>query len=423
MAEKVLQNSVESFIKARHAEKTEQVQRLLEKVREERELALSLSEVFHAPALTSSTSSFATITPFDETPAGLERFEHADIEAKLVQLAPDIRVGEDVNLEIQVINVGKEPVFLTRVENVLPTGFRVVGKSDAYSVDGTSLVLRGKRLDPLKTDELKIVFKAFKVGEFEVNPRIICVDEVGRQLLCEPEPKVFHVGEAVLSGRVSTGYEDLDNLLLGGIPANYAVALTSPSVDERELLVKRFLEVGTKKGEVTFYITADACNGRALAEEFHSSFYLFVCNPRAEMTVKNLANVFTLKGVESLTDMDIALIKSFRMLNPSQSGPKRICIEIVSDVLLQHHAVITRKWLSGLLADLRSKGFTTLAVVNPHMHPPEEVQAILGLFEGEIRISEKETETGIEKILRIRKLYNQRYLENELPLTRESLES
>jgi hypothetical protein len=111
------------------------------------------------------------------------------------------------------------------------------------------------------------------------------------------------------------------------------------------------------------------------------------------------------------------------MLNPSQSGPRRICIDIVSDVLLQHHAVITRKWLSGLLPDLRSKGFTTLAVINPHMHPPEEVQAILGLFEGEIRISEKETEKGIEKVLRIRKLYNQRYLENELPLTRESLES
>jgi hypothetical protein len=57
------------------------------------------------------------------------------------------------------------------------------------------------------------------------------------------------------------------------------------------------------------------------------------------------------------------------------------------------------------------------------MHPPEEVQAILGLFEGEIRVSERETEKGVEKILRIRKLYNQRYLENELTLTREKLES
>ncbi len=94
----------------------------------------------------------------------------------------------------------------------------------------------------------------------------------------------------------------------------------------------------------------------------------------------------------------------------------------MSDVLLQHHSVITRKWLGRLLPDLKSKGFTTLAVINPDMHPTEEVQAILGLFEGEIKISEKETARGLEKVLRVRKLYNQRYLENELTLTKERLE-
>jgi KaiC/GvpD/RAD55 family RecA-like ATPase len=283
--------------------------------------------------------------------------------------------------------------------------------------------LKGKRLDPLKIDEIKIVLRSFRMGTIEVNPRIICVDETGHQMAYEPEAKAFKVSEAFLSGRVTTGYKDLDNLLLGGIPENYAVVMTSPSSDERELLIKNFLEVGTKKGQVTFYVTVEPGSGRILAEEFQANFYIFVCNPRADVIVPNLPNVFKLKGVEGLTDIDIALTKSFRTLDASRSGPRRICIEIVSDVLLQHHAIITRKWLSGLLADLRAKGFTTLAVVNPQMHPQEEVQAILGLFEGEIKISEKETEKGIEKILRIRKLYKQRYLENELTLTRETLES
>ncbi|MCJ7634237.1 hypothetical protein MUP77_17840 [Candidatus Bathyarchaeota archaeon] len=244
-----------------------------------------------------------------------------------------------------------------------------------------------------------------------------------RSVTKSPEPKIFNVSEAVVSGRITTGYKDLDDLLLGGIPENYAVVMTSPSSDERELLIKKFLEAGAKAGQITFYIAVEPGNGRALAEEFQSNFYLFVCNPRADVMIKSLPNVFKLKGVESLTDIDIALIKAHRMLDALRSGPRRACIEIISDVLLQHHAVITRKWLSGLLPDLRSKGFTTLAVVNPHMHPQEEVQAILGLFEGEIKISEKETEKGTEKILRIRKLYNQRYLENELTLTRERLES
>ena len=120
-----------------------------------------------------------------------------------------------------------------------------------------------------------------------------------------------------------------------------------------------------------------------------------------------------------MTEIDIALTKTFRVLDPSKLGSKRACIDIVSDVLLQHHALITRKWLSGLLADLRLRGFTTLAVINPKMHPPEEFQAILGLFEGEINISERETSKGLRQVLRIKKLYNQKYLENELTLTKE----
>jgi hypothetical protein len=56
------------------------------------------------------------------------------------------------------------------------------------------------------------------------------------------------------------------------------------------------------------------------------------------------------------------------------------------------------------------------------MNQLEDLQAILGLFDGEIRIAERETAQGTEKTLRIRKLYNKKYLENELILTKEKLQ-
>ncbi|MDH5782145.1 MAG: hypothetical protein OEZ35_00560 [Candidatus Bathyarchaeota archaeon] len=230
------------------------------------------------------------------------------------------------------------------------------------------------------------------------------------------EPVKIKIPEVVLPDRVTTGYKDLDNLLFGGIPENYAVILTSPSCDERDLMIKRFLEAGAKKGQITFYVTIEASGVRALAEEFQSNFYLFICNPHADSMIKNLPNVFKLKGVENLTDINIALSSAFSRLDTSIGGPKRACIETVSDVLLQHHAVSTRRWLTGLIPDLRSRGFTTLAVMNPQMHPPQEVHAILGLFEGEVNIYEKETERGLEKFLKIRKMLNQRYLDSKLPL-------
>src|SRR5208337_759837 len=105
--------------------------------------------------------------------------------------------------------------------------------------------------------------------------------------------------------------------------------------------------------------------------------------------------------------------------DPTLKGPRRICIGLVSDILLQHHAVQTRRWLTALMTEFKSAGFTTLAVIDPRMHPSEELYAILGLFEGEISIYEKETEKGPRKYLKINKMSNHKYLENELLLKRE----
>ena len=231
----------------------------------------------------------------------------------------------------------------------------------------------------------------------------------GRQLASEPKP----------IGHVATGYADLDKLLYGGIPSDCAVALTSPSCNERDLLVNAFLEAGAKGDEVTFCVTIDPGGVKALAEEFPSNFHLFVCNPQADVIVKDLPNVFKLKGVENLTDVSMALTSTIRKLDASLKGPRRICLGIVSDVLLQHHAIQTRRWLTALLTELKSAGFTTLAVIDPQMHPSEEFHAILGLFEGDINIYEKETEKGSEMHLRIKKMGNQEYLKDELLLTKE----
>jgi tetratricopeptide (TPR) repeat protein/KaiC/GvpD/RAD55 family RecA-like ATPase len=239
-----------------------------------------------------------------------------------------------------------------------------------------------------------------------IEARITYV-ETGRAPL-EPKP-VSHV---------PTGYADLDRLLNGGIPLNYTVALTSPSCDERDLLIESFLETGARKGELTFYVTINPGLAKPLAEELKSSFYLFVCNPQADVIVEDSPNVVKLKGVENLTDISIALTSAIRRLDPSLRGPRRICIALISDVLLQHHAVQTRRWLAGLIPELQSERFTTLAVIDPQVHSSEELHAIVGLFDGEINIYEKETEKGFEKFLKIKKMSNQKYLENELLLTK-----
>jgi len=273
-----------------------------------------------------------------------------------------------------------------------------------------------EKADKLLNQALEIFQKLGAKKDIEKTEARMIYAETGQQVVSKPKPTM-----EVSRGYVTTGYTDLDKLLYGGIPPNFAVVLTSPSCNERDSLIKSFLKTGAKQGEATFYVTINPGSAKTLAEEYQSNFYLFVCNPQADAIVKSAPNVVKLKGVENLTDIGIALTSAVRKLDPSLKGPRRICIGLISDVLLQHHAVQTRRWLAGLVPELQSEGFTTLAVVDPEMHPPQEIRAVLDLFDGEISIYEKETEKGHGKYLKIQKMSNQKYLENELLLKKEQL--
>jgi predicted transcriptional regulator/KaiC/GvpD/RAD55 family RecA-like ATPase len=242
-----------------------------------------------------------------------------------------------------------------------------------------------------------------------------------RFLAALEEPKQMEIPEITLPGRVPTGYKELDNLLYGGIPENCAVVLSSMSCDERNLLVKRFLVAGAEKKQATLYATVRSVNMQALFGELELQPYLIVCNPQADTFAESSPRVLKLKGAENLNEIQFAFDAILREMDIESSKPRRACIEIVSDILLQHGAVATRRWLSGLIPELKAKGFTTLAVMDPQMHHSEETHAILGLFEGEISIYEKETESGIERFLKIKKMCNERYIENELLLKKETL--
>jgi hypothetical protein len=62
------------------------------------------------------------------------------------------------------------------------------------------------------------------------------------------------------------------------------------------------------------------------------------------------------------------------------------------------------------------------AVMDPEMRSPQEARALLDLFDGEINIYEKQTEKGSERYLKIKRMSDQKYLENELLLKKEDFQ-
>lgn len=341
-------------------------------------------------------------------------------EATLSSSRKNMKVDEDFSLTIRLTNRGPTPITLKRIDGISFKDFKIADKPQRFHLKEGYLDTGRMGLDPETPVEIKLVLRPRREGSLLVKPRIVYLGRSDREFFLEPEYVTVNVA-ADVTRRVSTGFEDLDKLLLGGMPETYSVILTAPSCDERDLLTSRFVAEGIEQEEVAFYITIDANMLKHHIGSIQPNLHVFVFNPQADSLVADHPNVVKLKSIDNLTDITITLTSAFRRMNRLPKTTKRAYVEILSDVLLQHGAVRTRKWLTGILATLKSGGFTSLMMLNPQMHLAEEVQAVLDPFEGEIDIYEKETNGAVQKYLRIRRMLNQRYLENEMPLAKEKL--
>ncbi len=66
---------------------------------------------------------------------GMQRLEHADLQASLISYVHKVKVGEDISLEIELVNTGKGPALLIKVEEIIPQGFKLVKKPRDYRVE------------------------------------------------------------------------------------------------------------------------------------------------------------------------------------------------------------------------------------------------------------------------------------------------
>lgn len=199
MAEKVLRTSAGSYTKAKYPAKMEQVIRLLESVKEDQELAMSLTEMLHAPVI-ASTTAFSAPTPTSEKASGIERFENAGIQANITTNQRELRVGENLELEIELINAGKGPALLIKITEWIPDGFELAEKPETYRLEGGDLSMKGKPLNPLKTEEIRLVLRSKAQGTFKLKPRIFYLDENGEYKTHEPEPISITVKELGIKG-------------------------------------------------------------------------------------------------------------------------------------------------------------------------------------------------------------------------------
>jgi len=200
LAEKCLERSAELYERAGHAGRKEGALKTLRMVKEKSEFALSLGELFKPPSDAVNTSVITAPGMIVEEAVGLMKFEHAFVEANVISHKSKVAVGEELEMEIQLANLGKNAGFLISVEGMVPEGFDVTRKPDKCTMNDGVLLFRGRKLDPLETNEVKLSLKPKKKGEYNWTPEIKYMDETGQHKSCQLEQVTLSVEELGIRG-------------------------------------------------------------------------------------------------------------------------------------------------------------------------------------------------------------------------------
>ncbi len=186
MVERLLKAAVESFSESGYVAKKRQVTSLLDKVRDEKELAISLSNDMAGP-FTVPSGIFPSKVSGD-VPVGVGRLQGAYVVANMFPSPTSLRLGESMSLKIELANAGANTAQLVRVERMVPEGFDLVKKPKELNLEQIQLILKGRRLEPSKTEEVSLTLKPNVLGALALRPRIFYLDESGRSRVHEPEP-------------------------------------------------------------------------------------------------------------------------------------------------------------------------------------------------------------------------------------------
>jgi hypothetical protein len=176
----LLQESAKAFLRAQQPKQKDKALRLLEKVTMESKLASRLTEILNTASGASANIAFQTPVRGYEKAVGVERFESSDIEARFSAITRGSDSNGDLEIEIEVLNIGERPVRLARLDETVPEGAELVGKS-GKRIPSRSMTLDQGRIAPSKTATIRLVVSPGREGILRIGPKVIFFDDTGQQ--------------------------------------------------------------------------------------------------------------------------------------------------------------------------------------------------------------------------------------------------
>ena len=82
-------------------------------------------------------------------------------------------VGDELNVRLDLVNAGKNPGLLIRIDELIPPGLKAILLPSQLSVENNSIDMKGKRLESLKVESIKLCMQAMKPGDRSIDLRSI----------------------------------------------------------------------------------------------------------------------------------------------------------------------------------------------------------------------------------------------------------
>jgi hypothetical protein len=87
--------------------------------------------------------------------------------------------SEEFEVRLDLANVGKRPGLLVRIDDLVPRRCKVTMVPSYCSLEGSSLNMRGRRLEPLSVESISVLVQIADVVSVSLSPQVTYVDESG----------------------------------------------------------------------------------------------------------------------------------------------------------------------------------------------------------------------------------------------------
>jgi len=124
---------------------------------------------------------------YPERAAGLNAFEDACIRAR-VTAPKDFAVGRETRIGLDLVNIGRKPGVVVRIEKLVPHSLSVLEMLPGYTLEEGSLSMEGKLLGPLQTVSLSIKVRHTGFDAIELSPSVVYVNYHGDFVVYNVEP-------------------------------------------------------------------------------------------------------------------------------------------------------------------------------------------------------------------------------------------